>query len=116
MVSTLSAGEVLDRLDAEERQAVEEFRDRLRAELGPRLRDLRIFGSKARGDDHGDSDIDLLVLIDGDAGPTADRVRELAASINGLLWPVVYNFDRYHDPVFRASGFYKELRKESVRL
>jgi hypothetical protein len=44
-----------------------EFRDQLRARFGDRLSDLRLFGSKVRGDDHDESDIDLLVLLGCDA-------------------------------------------------
>ena len=42
--------------------------DRLRAKLqtrfGSRLREIRLFGSHARGEARTDSDVDLLVLID----------------------------------------------------
>jgi predicted nucleotidyltransferase len=35
-----------------------------RAHFGPRLRDLRLFGSAARGDWQETSDVDVLVLLD----------------------------------------------------
>lgn len=103
-------------LDSEERRWVEEFRDRIRAKLGPRVRDLRIFGSKVRGDDHDESDIDLLVLI-GDSDADTERwVVELAHEISPWLAPMVRDFDRYHAPASRATGIYEEMRRESVRL
>jgi predicted nucleotidyltransferase len=116
MVSRVPAEEVLSRLDPEERQWVEEFRDQLRAACGPRLRDLRIFGSKVRGDDHDESDIDLLVLVDGLDHDTWTAVIDLAGSISPWLSAVVEDFDRYHAPHSRATGFYEEMRRESVRL
>ena len=116
MVSSVRAEEALARLDPAERRAVEELRDRLRAEYGPRLRDLRLFGSKVRGDDHDESDIDVLVLIDGCDPSTFRDVVHLAYSISSSLSPLVSDFDSYHSPISRASGLYRELRKESVRL
>lgn len=116
MVSTMSAEEALSRLTAEERGAVERFRERLKEELGPRLRDLRIYGSKVRGEAHEESDIDLLVLVDGNDHQTTWRIIDIAASINPWLSANVIGFESYHAPASRATGFYKEMRKESVRL
>lgn len=116
MVSSISAEEALARLDPEERTWVEAFRDRVRRELGERLRDLRLYGSKARGDWHEESDIDLLVLVEGLDEEARDQIWVIAHDISPWLMPVVADFDRYHRPVSRATGFYKEMRKESVRL
>lgn len=55
-----------------------EFRDRLRTAFGRRLRDLRMYGSKVRGESHAESDIDLLVLIDGGDYAAAAKVWEIA--------------------------------------
>jgi predicted nucleotidyltransferase len=116
MVSPITAEEALARLPDEERRWIEEFRDRLRAEYGARLRDLRLFGSKARGEWDEESDIDLLVLLDGCDLETSWAVLDIARSISPWLSPHTYDFERYHEPASRATGFYKEMRKESVRL
>lgn len=84
--------------------------------LGPRVRDLRLFGSKARGDDHDESDIDVLVLIDGPDEPTTRAITDTADAISPWLAPVVVGYDRYHAPASRATGFYDELRRDSIRL
>lgn len=116
MVSSTTAEEALSRLDPEERAWVTEFRGRVRAELGDRLRDLRLFGSKARGEWHEESDIDLLVLVSDLDRDARDRVRAIAHEISSWLSLVIADFDEYHRPVSRATGFYKEMREESVRL
>ena len=46
------------------RPPLEAFRDRLRATFGDRLRDVRLFGSYARGEADEDSDVDVLVVVD----------------------------------------------------
>ncbi len=116
MVSSLTRQEALARLDPEERGWVEAFAQRVRDEFGPRVRDIRIYGSKVRGDAHDESDIDLLVLVDDGDRVTFDAIANIGYSISSWMSPRVYDFDEYHSPRFRASGFYKELRRESVKL
>ena len=52
-------------LSSEIRASVDRLRGSLQARFGSRLREIRLFGSHARGEARGDSDVDLLVLIDG---------------------------------------------------
>ncbi len=116
MPSSVLSDEILDRLAPVERGWIEAFRDAAREGLGSRLRDLRIFGSKVRGDFGEESDIDLLVLVDRLDYATWQTIVALAHSISSWLSPVVEDFDGYHSPASMASGFYREMRKESVRL
>src|SRR5207248_8886117 len=56
-------------LTADERALLERFAELLRARLGPALHAVWLFGSRARGEpaSHGDSDVDVLVLVDDDS-------------------------------------------------
>jgi uncharacterized protein len=45
-------------------QVAQEFADQLRAELGSRVEEIRLFGSRARGDARQNSDYDILVVLD----------------------------------------------------
>lgn len=56
---------------------------------GHRLRGVILFGSAARGDDAPESDIDLLVLLDGDVNGPAEVRR-----IWEVLYPVQLECDR----------------------
>ncbi len=116
VVSAIAADVVLALLTDEDRRAIVRFRDELRARYGVRVRDLRLYGSKVRGDDHAESDIDLLVLLDAVDWPTERAIINLAGDIDPRLAPVIDAFDRYHAPPSRATGYYKEMRRESVRL
>ena len=60
-------------LQPDELLAVEEFKERLLAELPGQVKDIILFGSKARGDAHPGSDIDLLVIVDRKA-PEVDEI------------------------------------------
>lgn len=108
--------EALGRLDPQRRRWIEEFRDALRPLLGERLKDLRLFGSEARGNGGPESDIDLLVLVDGLDEETWRAILDTAHSISPWLSPLIEDYERYHAPRSRATGLYKAIRNESVRL
>jgi uncharacterized protein len=46
------------------RPALEAYADRLRARFGGRFREMRLFGSYARGEATEHSDVDVLVIVD----------------------------------------------------
>jgi predicted nucleotidyltransferase len=47
------------------RAALDRFRAALERRFGSRLRELVLFGSHARGDAHEESDVDVLVVVEG---------------------------------------------------
>lgn len=53
----------------------------LRDLFGERLREVRMFGSSARGDEHPESDLDLLVVLSGRIAFWTDRAR-----MDDVLW------------------------------
>lgn len=53
-----------DTLGPGERHALLDLAAWLRDRFGPRLADLRLFGSRARGEGHDESDLDVLVAVD----------------------------------------------------
>jgi predicted nucleotidyltransferase len=55
-------------LTSEEQAAVTELGRRLRERFGLRVTKVAVYGSRARGDVHEGSDIDVLVLLDGEVG------------------------------------------------
>ncbi|WP_030008081.1 nucleotidyltransferase family protein [Picosynechococcus sp. NKBG042902] len=66
-------------------QIVREFRDRLDAMM-PVL-DLRVFGSRARGNAQEDSDLDIFLKV-----PELDR--PLREQIYDLAWEIGFKYDR----------------------
>jgi antitoxin ChpS len=51
-------------MDAETRAALEDFKSRLQAQFGDKLKAVYLFGSRARGDHRPDSDADVAVILD----------------------------------------------------
>lgn len=74
---------VVARLPTHVRQVAAEFRDRVGRRFGSRLLDVRVFGSCARGEAGGDSDLDLFALF---AGRLTFRERRAVLDIAGDLW------------------------------
>lgn len=68
-------------LRPEEAQAVEEFKERLLAALPDQVRDIILFGSKARSDGHPESDIDLLVVLENPTKEQTDTVGDIMFDI-----------------------------------
>lgn len=67
---------------ADEREALRDLRAWLDERFGSRVRDVRLFGSKARGDAHEHSDVDVVVVIE-ELTP-AER-REIGSNSGDLL-------------------------------
>jgi len=68
-------------LRPEEAQAVEEFKEKVLAALPGQVRDIILFGSKARSDGHPESDIDLLVVLENPTKEQTDTVGDIMFDI-----------------------------------
>jgi predicted nucleotidyltransferase len=101
-------------------QAVlDNFKQGIQDIYGPRLKGLILYGSRARGDAEPDSDVDVVVVLDGpiDRGAENERTSYLRAAINldtGLLVSCLYL-----TPDKVRSGerlLYRNIRSEGIRL
>jgi len=110
-------------LTESERETVEHFASSLSNELGSDLRALWLYGSRARGSAHPESDIDLLVIADGGRdryGRIAGDLSEEAAIAEGES-PFNYSV-HVHDPEWlqgrRAieSFFIQEVDRDKIVL
>ena len=96
-----------------------EIRSRLEAAFQERLHGVVLFGSQARGDSRDDSDLDLMVLLEG----PVRLGRDLEAIVQAL-YPLQLELDApiHAIPVAEASfdaghyGIYRSAKREGVFL
>jgi predicted nucleotidyltransferase len=118
----------VDRLNAaqlteSERRTVEHFASRLSNELDKDLRALWLYGSRARGSAHPESDVDLLVIADGGRDRHGRIVGDLSEEAAIAEGESPFNYSVHvHDPEWlqgrRAidSFFIQEVDRDKIVL
>lgn len=113
---------MLDRLNLapKDAAALREFARQVADRLGGNLISLTLFGSKARGVDVPDSDIDVLVAVNEMATGVEDEVLDVAFEINlaheVYISPRVIAKAILDDPVWRITPFLQAVAREGVSL
>lgn len=106
-------------LSDREKKVVESFVKELREKLGDDILDIRLFGSKARGNFKKDSDIDIFILV-RNKGRIRDEITDIAADYffktNLPLAPVVYTLFEYNKNKELGSFFFENIEKEGIPL
>jgi predicted nucleotidyltransferase len=103
-------------LVSNETAALKKLKDALVRDF--RLVELRLFGSKARGDWSGESDIDVLIVLEDCDRETRKAVSHLCFGINieydVLLVPVLYSRAEYESDLTKVTPFYQNVTKEGI--
>lgn len=101
-------------------QAINKFSRNIRDRLPSNIRDVRLFGSVAKGTDTLESDIDILVLVERDDRATSDIIMDIAVDINldydVVISPIIMTDSHYANPLFRETAFFYALEQEGVSL
>jgi predicted nucleotidyltransferase len=108
------------KLNSKDAAALKEFVERVRDALGNNLVEVRLFGSKATGEDQLESDIDVLVAVEDGGVEVEDEVLDIAFDINlkheVYISPRVIDRATLADPVWSITFFLKAIAKEGIRL
>ena len=101
------------------KKVLQELRSELESIYGTRLRQLVLFGSQARGDVAAESDIDVLVVLDGAVTPgkeiarTGGVVAALSLKFDCVISCVFISADRYSS---EQTSLLLNIRNEGVAI
>ncbi|MBX3226184.1 MAG: nucleotidyltransferase domain-containing protein [Labilithrix sp.] len=102
------------------RGPLEQYRELLRGMFGERLRDVRLFGSYARGEAHEDSDVDVLVVIDGltpaEHWRTAGAETPIALASGLMIAPLILATEKLDELRRSERLLAKDLDAEGISL
>jgi predicted nucleotidyltransferase len=104
------------------RETLDAYVAGLRQRFGARLRDVRLFGSWARGEGHAESDVDVLVLLDGPASredsiACTDLAADLVWQLHGeVVSPLVMSAGEFDSWKATERRTPLEIERDGVSL
>jgi predicted nucleotidyltransferase len=103
--------------------ALERFCGALRARFGERLRETTLFGSYARGAAYEESDVDVLVVVDGlteaERRDTFDLAYDASAADRDAwtgLSPLAYSTEQAAELRGRERRLFRDIDREGIAL
>jgi predicted nucleotidyltransferase len=108
------------RLNEKEQLALKKFRKTIERLLNDNSIEIKLFGSKARGDAKKDSDLDTLVIISNNDWRLCDVVYEIATDLlietNICISPKVISRKEYNYLNNIASPFIKNVIRDGITI
>lgn len=110
----------LSRLTPDEKHAVESLMETLRRDLDARLLLLVLFGSKARGNDAPDTDLDVLLITDGEPQDMEKRMSVVTSALNlehgVFINTLIFSRDRWASFAKRRAAFWQNVQRDGIVL
>lgn len=108
-------------LSRKEEEAINKLKSLLSQKLGKSLAHVLLYGSKARGDHNGDSDIDILVIVDGLDHTGKETIRDTVLDIQldyGLPISVhIRSLDYFNEQQHnKLNQFIHNVEREGIRI
>lgn len=107
-------------LTREEQAWLDAYRDALNKQHPEAVQEMLIYGSKARGQAHGDSDLDVLLIVTNNAGGLKKELRWigylLAARTDVLPSILAYTQEEWESRKRSGSTFRKAIERDAVRV
>jgi predicted nucleotidyltransferase len=107
-------------LTAPKQAALDAFCRWLRSRFGDRITSLRLFGSHARGESRGDSDLDVLVVVDRLSSAEARELAQMAGDAmtehDVRLSPLALSVEAFERLTSRERRIAREIERDGIRL
>lgn len=107
-------------LTKQEKSALTLFKESVGQTLGPQLLELKLFGSKARGDNRPDSDLDVLLITATDDWHTCDTVYGIATDIllqtEVCISPKVISKARFDELYKESTPFVLNVSRDALKV
>ena len=107
-------------LKAREKKAVNEFVSLLAQKMSRQVRELVLFGSRARGNYRRDSDIDVLVLVNRETLKNWEKIQSLSALVSlkfdVVLSAIVMDAKRYKIHSELGTLLFRNISRDGIRL
>lgn len=107
-------------LKESERKVLENFRERLETSLHVPSIEVKLFGSKARGEDREDSDLDVLVIVGSEDWRLGDKVYEIATDLlleTGVcISPKIISTRQYEELLREDAPFIRNVIRDAVAI
>jgi len=104
----------------EEQSWLDAYREALQKKHPGIVQEILIYGSKARGQAHADSDLDVLLIVKNDAGARKRDLRwigyMLAAKTDVLPSILAYTQEEWESRKRSGSSFRKAVERDAVRV
>ena len=108
------------KLTAEERTWLDGYRKELAERYPEAVVRMLIYGSKARGDNHPESDLDVLLIVKNNAGSLKRELRRvgylLAAALDVLPSILAYTEEEWERRKKSGSPFRQAVERDAVRV
>lgn len=95
-----------------------EYSERVRSALGSHIREIILFGSRARGEQKKYSDYDVLIVVDKRDREIVKTIRKIAVGIldehERLIGNIVYDVDEWEKKKTFPLGI--NIKREGVRM
>jgi predicted nucleotidyltransferase len=108
------------KLTQEEQAWLDDYRKAIDAKHPGVVHEMLIYGSKARGQAHAESDLDVLLVVTNEAGGLKKQLRRigylLAATSNVLPSILAYTQEEWESRRRNRSSFRQAVERDAVRL